>query len=436
VATAVRVGRLRVRAGGAGLGRDVTARLRAETLIASLDLNPPGLTERAVLVVRRAEWRSGRQLAATARATLAELRRTAVRPAHSPAVGPGADAVLFTDDAELLACMTRDALTGQLSRWYWRQLAPAGATRIGAVLTAAWTARVRWLPAALACLPAGDAVRAVSTLTPAEAAGVRRALVAEFAGPIRSAWRPIESACSPGPLPQSGGPGGQDDPGTAKPGHGGAVVSVGSRRAGGVPSACPASPWRRWLRDSGQLPPEQEALLGVAAALYAHPVQARRPAFLADVDAWLSAPAGILAARSASPAARAVTIRTVPGPAGPSAGPAGPAGDAVHPAERSAGGGPAVIQAPARPDHALATAEPGAVPPAPAAWADAIPSHFASVLYLINLLGWLDLPGAWPEESAPSGWAIIELLARHLLGDEAAPPDDPLWALLAELDGR
>ena len=65
-----------------------------------------------------------------------------------------------------------------------------------------------------------------------------------------------------------------------------------------------------------------------------------------------------------------------------------------------------------------------------------MPSQFASVLYLVNLLSWLDLPAAWPEGAAPGGWAALELLARHLLTAEAAPRDDPLWRLLAELDGR
>jgi hypothetical protein len=431
------VGRLRVRADGAGLGQHVTARLRAQTLIASLDLAPPGLADRAVLVVRRAEWRAGRQLAATARATLDELRRTAVRPAHAPALGPGAEAVLFADDAELLSCMTRDALTGQLTRWYWRQLAPARMGRIGAVLAAAWTARVRWLPAALACLSAGDAVRAAATLTPAEAAGVRRALMAEFAGPIEPAWPSAESAWSPGPQPLAGGQGGQDEPGAAIPGHQGTVARAGPGRFSGAPSAGPAAPWTPWLGASPQLPPEQEALLGVAIALHAHPVQARRPAFLAAVEAWLSTPsrppAPTLAGQGAGAAAAPVAADTAPDAAGSSAG---SADHTVSPTEGTAGEGLVVIQVPARPDSALVTVAPEAGPSAPATWTGATPSQFASVLYLINLLGWLDLPGVWPEEAAPGGWAVIELLARHLLSNEAAPPNDPLWALLAVLDGR
>jgi hypothetical protein len=415
VPATVRVGTLRVRAGGAALGRDVTARLRAEALLAALDLPPPGLADRAVLVVRRAEWPAGRRLAATAQASLDELRRTAVRPARSPARAAGADAVLFADDAELVACLTSDALAGQLTRWYWRRLGPPGAGRVGAVLAAAWTERVRWLPAALACLPAGAAARAVSTLTAAEAASVRRALVAEFAG-----W-PGAPGGARSPLrgqPPGAVPAGPGQPGTAPPG------------------GAPGAPWRDWLAVSWPLSPEQEALLGVAAALYAQPARARRLAFLADVDAWLSGPARTPATRGARPPGR-----TGPGPAGLAASPtarptrpASPAGsghsadsasDAARPAREGAGSGP---------DRAPVTGIAAAAPLAPV-WTDPVPSRIASALYLVNLLGWLDLPGAWPAGTAPGGWAIVELLARHLLG-AVAPPDDPLWALLAELDGH
>jgi hypothetical protein len=52
------------------------------------------------------------------------------------------------------------------------------------------------------------------------------------------------------------------------------------------------------------------------------------------------------------------------------------------------------------------------------------------VLYLANVLGWLD----WPQHTALSGWGMLEALARALL--ECADDDDPLWAVLAGLDGR
>jgi hypothetical protein len=444
----VQVGRLTVRAAGSSLGHDVVARLRAEALVASLDLVPPGL-DRSVLIVRRVQWRADQRLAEQARATVDELRRTAARPARSAAPGSG-DAVLFADDAELLACLTRDALAGQLTRWYWRQLGPTGLPRIGAVLAAAWTERVRWLPAALAALPAEDATRAVSTLTPGEATRVRQAMLAEFTGPaalpgLGRSGRP--DTVTPGPTTPAG------------PQPSAAGELTGSSNAA---PARPVAPWLRWLRPAQPLQPEQEALLGTAIALHARPVLARRAAFTAQVEAWLhlaahpaaevthptaevaQPPAEVAAARAGQrpiPGAGAATPAAVPGSATASAGPA----DIVAPATGDAGTALAPgHELPAAPDEPLAAPVPaaaaksGAPRPASAAVtvASGLVSQFASVLYLINLLYWLDLPGAWPEGAAPGGWAVVELLARHLLTADAAPREDPLWRLLAELDGR
>jgi hypothetical protein len=68
-------------------------------------------------------------------------------------------------------------------------------------------------------------------------------------------------------------------------------------------------------------------------------------------------------------------------------------------------------------------------------WAEqGIVTGLASLLFLVNFVGWLD-----DEEDTllPAGWALVELLGRHLLGDQLDDfADDPLWDLLAELDGR
>ena len=443
----MRVGRLTVRAARSGLGQDVVARLRAEALVASLDLGSRGLPDRSVLVLRKVTWQADRKLGVTARATVDELHRTAVRPARSAALGSAADAVLFADDAELLACLTRDALAGQLNRWYWRQLGPAGLPRIGAVLTAAWTARARWLPAALAVLPAEAAVRAVSTLTPGEAAGVRQAMLDAFTGSATA-------------LPRQNGP---DEPAPAA----GATTAAGSEPAaagseaaatgreppgtGGPLVECPAAPWLRWLRLSQPLQPEQEALLGMAIALHAQPALARRPAFVAQAEAWLRLAAHPVTARPVAevasararerPTWRAVAPVITPDSVVMSAGPA----DLVTPADGAGRGGLAPVRQVAAPlDEAPAggapdaAAESACVDPAMAAtaWTGGVPSRFASVLYLVNLLGWLDLTAGWPEGAAVGGWAVLELAARHLLTADAAPRDDPLWGLLAGLDGR
>ncbi|RYE40747.1 MAG: hypothetical protein EOP24_39640 [Hyphomicrobiales bacterium] len=65
----------------------------------------------------------------------------------------------------------------------------------------------------------------------------------------------------------------------------------------------------------------------------------------------------------------------------------------------------------------------------------------AGVMYLLNLTDRLGLPDhADPRWRLPelSGWAQLEVLARGLLDQDYVPGEehDPLWRLLAELDGR
>jgi hypothetical protein len=61
---------------------------------------------------------------------------------------------------------------------------------------------------------------------------------------------------------------------------------------------------------------------------------------------------------------------------------------------------------------------------------EGIETTLGGVLYLANVLGWL----GWPQQAALRGWSMLEALARALL--ECADDDDPLWAVLAGLDGR
>ena len=143
----VQVGKLTVRTAQRGAGRDAGFRVRTESRLRSLDLRPPGLPDRAVLVVRRMDLaRVDGSTAQRTRAALAGLRQGAPRPAAGP-VGASASAVLFGDEVELLACLTADLADGVASRrWYWRAVLPAASAEGGTALAAAWMSRIRWLP--------------------------------------------------------------------------------------------------------------------------------------------------------------------------------------------------------------------------------------------------------------------------------------------------
>ncbi len=455
----VRVGKLTVRAAQRGAGRDAGFRVRSESLLRSLQLQPPGLPERAVLVVRRmklgpVDGTTGERT----RAALADLRRVAARPAAGP-VEPSADAVLFEDEAELLTCLTADLVHGVAGRrWYWRQIVPsisaeAGAAAGAAGLAAAWVSHARWLPASLARLPGPEAGAAVSLLSPPQASRVLRALLAAFGVDERP---PPRSPTDP-PAPEPAG----RPPGEA--------------------------PWRRWL-PATSLDPHAEALLGVALSLHHAPALVRRPAYAERLAAWRAAPDDAIgrraAPRQASPPAQPngtphpaqstgpPPAHTEPGRGRPGSAPTARAMTAPAPAVPATGGTPGEepMAAQARAPHAPAAdgteasrettaeeptaeppeasreataEEPAMEPPADgdvaalgtSAWADeGIATDLASLLYLVNFVVWLDT-----EEDifVPTGWALVELLGRHLLADQFRDfAGDPLWAVLAELDGR
>ncbi|MGA2829027.1 MAG: hypothetical protein ABSF03_23275 [Streptosporangiaceae bacterium] len=471
----VQVGKLTVRTARPGAGRDAGFRVRSESLLRSLDLHPPGLPERSVLVVRRMELAPvDGTTAQRTRAALADLRRGAARPAAGP-VEASAGAVLFDDEVELLTCLTADVVRGTAGRrWYWREIVPVfsagrGAEAGAAQLATAWVSHVRWLPGSLAGLPEPAARSAVSLLSPAQTSTVLRALLAAFGADERS------SARSPA------------DPPTPEP---------ADRRP-------TEAPWRRWL-PATSLDPHAEALLGVALSLHHAPVLVRRPAYAERLRAWRAAsgdvswrrspppaapppgaPSGKASSQETRPAGAPLRLtppgggllpdapgkappgaappagpspaRADPGPHRPASAPqAGAAATARAPTVAGAGGTPGEEPAatPARAPRAPAAhdaeasgettlEETPAEPPgdgdtvalATSAWPDeGIATGLASLLYLVNFAVWLD---ADEDTLVPTGWALVDLLGRHLLGARLGGfADDSLWDVLAELDGR
>ncbi|MCM8593864.1 hypothetical protein [Accumulibacter sp.] len=128
---ALTIGRLRARSDGA---QPVIARLAAEALASEVAEALPLLPPQSLLFVRRVELLVAgdalsripgsalrRGSAAAVRSQLAVALAGAIRPA-SEAARDDAVAVLFADEAEMLACLARDALAGRLDRWWWRSV--------------------------------------------------------------------------------------------------------------------------------------------------------------------------------------------------------------------------------------------------------------------------------------------------------------------------
>ena len=427
----VQVGKLTVRTAQRGAGRDAGFRVRTESRLRSLDLHPPGLPDRAVLVVRRMDLaRVDGSTAQRTRAALADLRQGAPRPAAAP-VGASANAVLFRDEAEFLTCLTADLAHGVASRrWYWRAVLPATSAEGGAALAAAWMSRIRWLPASLARLPEPEARSAVSLLSRPDTSRVLRALLAAFGVEEQPSLRSPPGPPSPAePLTLLTPLAAPDQP-----------VSVGRRLA--------APPWRRWL-PATSLPPHAEALLGVALSLHHAPVLVRRTSYAERLAAWRATaddaswpqaqsakaarpggPPGTASPRTApstslppaqagqatgpltsAPSAEARTVAespAVPADAGttrhtPTAVPA--RASHARAADRpEASGAPAPRQPPAEPPGDDDVASPGTWTPAD----DGIATGLASLLFLVNFAVWLDdtddAVWAWPGGRWWSCW--------------------------------
>lgn len=70
-----------------------------------------------------------------------------------------------------------------------------------------------------------------------------------------------------------------------------------------------------------------------------------------------------------------------------------------------------------------------------------IDTRLGGIIFLINLIHQLGLPGCfdkrWQLEQQLSPWALVDLFARALLGNRFASfYADPIWRVLAKLDGR
>lgn len=288
------IGTVRVR----GFRESATAdRLALSRLVGSADLQPSGLPPSAVLIVRRISDPAPGRIAPHRRSArvdpiweraatdaLTTLYRRAERPAQGY-VPAGADAVLFADEGEMLACLILDLCSHQVDeRWWWHSIVRTLPALSQGGLSALLRRRAVIVPAALQYLAErGRLLTLAAALTPAEAVGVLVALARVFSLPdlrpllhsVPEEQKRIESAAWPPPPPEQPQPGnGPAPPGTAP-----------------FPAA---PPWERWLPSSrvpAVLAREQACLLGVGLGLYHAPAVVGDRAFLSALRAWWTAPA-------------------------------------------------------------------------------------------------------------------------------------------------
>jgi hypothetical protein len=498
---------------------DPALRLRLQRMLGAAQIEPESMPSAAILVVRtlgdplpgrmRAEGRDAHASAEWARACRGALSgqlHGAARPSRGvlPADAP---AVLFADQAELLAAFARDACAGVAgARWWWTTVARGLGVSIDA-LVALWLRDPRHVPAAVEHLAGwGEAERVMAALAPAQAVRILSAVAHAFE--VRGLFAPPPPSIAdegeaedadpvhrPGGSPSSSA-------GVARPA---ASTSAADReRATGI-----AAPWEMVLGPSPvprSLAPERRALLGVSLALHRAPLIARGRAFVERFVRWRAEiarpepqPPRAPAPPSSTPDRQAPDARLAsPSSAAPPAAQPASSASAVEVAETRHEAGQTVSPPTAKGSsrawgeadarsastelHPASPADPPADEPrqttaesagetrttdtpAPSTaepptsveeirWEAPVlrftgrpietaetMSGACGVFYLLNVVRSLGFFRALDEHfrlpSVVGGWGWIELLARALLGPRAAGlADDPVWRVLAGLDGR
>ena len=201
-----RIGQVRIRT---STDDPLAARMRGDAALRALDLEPPGMPARTILCIRSMtdplpgaiDLRSAHAPRATeweraARERIGDAWRSAVR-AIDGAVPATANAVLFADRAELLACAAGDVL-GRRAAWWWRDTIRGGLTFTHVVRE--WMRAPEYVPAALQLLARGnDALAFVRALDPQQATELTtNVLRAHALEPLaRTIVQLVESATTP-----------------------------------------------------------------------------------------------------------------------------------------------------------------------------------------------------------------------------------------------
>ena len=394
---------------------------------------------------------------------LADALDTEVVDAGRPARGfvpANANAVLFADRAELLACLARDWCTGNTNAsWWWPVLFPR--EDFAAIVRRAWLQDARPVPAALNRLESvGLAARFLAKFSQVEIAALWRNIVNTFhLQALDLAWSAIDIT---------------------------AIESAAVRQPRDT------APWSPWVEADSSLIPEGARVLITAILLKRAPAVVRAASFVRGVHAWRKATETAFAedetfrhteegSRFAEFSPRQPDLRVGPAatlpntqegsPAKPSktGQPARSDSDARLQPAAANGTSPSAThslamrpEAPRQEDLAssgirdnggransreksativspdVARAGPDVVPLPPAAAPDQIYTEWGGSFYLVNVAIALGLYGDFTTPAEPglalSLWDFLALVGERMIGEEFA--SDALPELLAKLSGR
>lgn len=430
-------------------------RLRLNRLLGTADWRPPGMSPTAVLIVRHLADPLPGQLAATPTAVrppiawetavqqqLAQLARHATRPyrGHLPPDAIKAAAVLFADEAEMLACLALDAARGLAAdRWWWLALRRARPTLPLHEPAHLLRQDPRLTPAILTCLHEWGHTAAIAAILPIDqAVAVLTAVTHACQLPRLPALSPVLPPAPPHPAAAAPAPPWDTFlPPTAVPAAFSAThtcllgLSLSlTRRAAAVRTAVFQRELLSWWQAASQPAPKTPPH---SAPPPAHPAPPDQPA--AALTPGISLQTLAVAPRPLSPQPTPIAPRPPRAPTGLArANPAPPTTPTS--AKEPAAAAPATAVTASAPQSRPPTAPQTAV-----YLAEGTFTQLGGIFYLINLMARLDIPACYEETwglaSQVGAWGTLALLAGGLLEPMPGPlQDDPIWAALAELDGR
>jgi len=447
-------------------------RSEIDRLFAPTDISPGAISDSAVLCIRRMKdplprcftvdrtfarvpeaWRLAAQQ------SIDRFRMHAARPALG-AVPAAAEAVLFLDPAELLACLAKDWCGGELSRhWWWKDI--FNGKDLNSCVVPAWKESVSYVPGALELLAAsGIAAAFASRLTDEQSLEIIGEMTTMFAlanidfmASIKSSYQYTQPAIV-------------DDGGETAP------IIAATMRAD-TDTASRSAPWEQWAPESvaAKLTLPQRCVLGIGLMLRRAPQVLRSAHFAATVEKYLhrtyvSASSGVQIVEQpmeAPASTRLKDMRTVYG----SAKSHGEEEHAMPIQDCDDGPGvkllsPAALPAPGRADFAEvssmsamkrplepplnvtdsdnrgAAPEPVGVKNIRSFPEEYIATEWGGVFYFVNVGLFLGLYGDFtaPADTGMglSPWDFIALMGSAFSKD--ALRSDPVWQVLAHCAGR
>jgi hypothetical protein len=265
-------------------------RLRLERLLSAVDWQPTSLPANAILCIRKASDPLPNSFSLSASSPGSEWQQAltsmlnrfasqAVRPLTNSAPS-NSDAVVFLDEAELLACLAADWCRGSLTtNWWWQGI--LGDRDLAAVLKL-WSEKPQFVPAALHHLAKIDlAVSFVRQLSGATVRQLAQTVAHSFGA--TALWQLLEVERGPRAFSEQI----PEDifEGVASTDHGPSVVPANTRD-----SVTVNPPWHALVSetDSVLLSPEQQRFLGVSLMIYRASSQARSRDFARAVERWQS----------------------------------------------------------------------------------------------------------------------------------------------------